>query len=289
MVESMTGTARVQGRPGGVSVSIFLRSINHKYLDLNFRLPPALHSFEEKLTARLRRSIARGRIDVEISGQLSAARPRLNKSVLEEYRRIFRSLGGDPARPEALPVLLKMPGVTALEEGLPPELSPGAFWSLVDRAVNTLQKARQKEGRKIEKLFRGYLKRIDSLAGKIKVRQGRARGEGERKFRAEVKRLAAAAREKGPPAAALSSAYLDWFDKFTIAEELERIRMHTTEISGLLSGSGAVGRQIDFYCQELNREVNTIGSKARDFRIRKYVVEIKTVIEDMKEQVRNLC
>jgi len=285
----MTGTARVQGRPGGVPISIFLRSLNHKFLDLSFRLPAQLQNFEDRLSNRISKTILRGRIDVEISGRLTYSRPRLNRPVLDEYRRIVNTLGGDPASPAMLPVLLKMPGVMVLEDSLPPELPVEAFWELVDRAVLQLQKARKKEGRKIEKLFRGYIKRIDSLAGKIKVRQDRFRSESLRKFRAEVDWLSAASSAKGPPGSALTSTYLEWFEKFTIAEELERISMHTAEIGGLLSGAGAVGRQIDFYCQELNREANTIGSKVRDFQIRKFVVEIKTIIEDMKEQVRNLC
>ena len=288
MVESMTGAARVQGRPGGVPITVFVRSVNHKYLDLALRLPGVLQSYEDRLAAPVRKRIARGRVDLEISGSLVHSKPRMDAAVLSEYRRIIKDLGGDPSRSDHWPALLRMPGVMTVDEKLPAGLKLDGLERLVDQAVERLLQARRKEGRKIEKLFRRWVKRIDSLAGKIKVRHGKSRGESLRRFRGEVARLQKAG-AAGGKSRELDQVYLEWFEKFTITEELERITMHTQEIAALLDGQDPAGRQIEFYAQELQREINTVGSKARDFEIRKMVVELKTIVEDMKEQVRNLC
>ena len=282
MLESMTGAASASFRVARAPFQIWLRSINHRFFEVQMRCPPVLHKMERQLEDLLRARLRRGRIEVEIEAGDAGAmiRPRMNRKLAREYMGFARDLAGAAGDFDVTGVL-RLPGVVQLVEELPAGFDGEAFLRQFRRAVEQLQKARLREGREIETLFRGYLKNIQDCGKKIRRRHGAYKKEHLRRMRRELRGVL--------PEDALKQG-VDWLERHDIDEEVERLDMHIKAVRELMAGKDLeAGKQIEFFAQEMLREANTVASKSRDFEIRREVVEIKTAIEHMKEQVRNVC
>lgn len=287
MIHSMTGFARVAREGEWGELTLELRSVNHRYLDLKLLLPEALRPLEEILRERLRARLARGRVEAALrwrsggSGRF-AVNHALAREVAAAARELAAETGGDaPPIPDAL-ALLAWPGVL---EAAGPQLETLApeFEALCEEALDALVAARAREGKAIAAAIAGRLERLAAGAEGL-ITEG-ASLEADLHERLTT-RLAALGADVDAERVAEEAAIL--LVRQDVSEELDRLLVHVRESARLLDAEGAVGRRLDFLAQELAREANTLASKAGTLAVNRQALEFKRLVEEMREQVQNV-
>ncbi len=279
---SMTGFAQSEGQSDGLSWRIEIKSVNGKGFDLRVRTPSGFDAFEALARTTLGQTFKRGSLtlslNIETTGSGSA---RINRTLLAEVRTLAAEIGGD----HRLEHLLAVRGVIDTDETHiepSPELNK-ALESGLQRAVSALSDARQKEGAHLFKVLTEHLDDIARLTAA-------ARSEGASIPVTLRDRLLARLKELGSDISAdrLAQEAALLASKSDIVEELNRLEGHVAAIRTLLAGGGAIGRKLDFLCQELNREANTLCSKSETLTLTNIGVDLKVTIEQFREQVQNV-
>jgi uncharacterized protein (TIGR00255 family) len=293
MVRSMTGFGRAEVSTDLCSVTVEARSVNHRHLDPSIRLPRALASFEPNVRRALGQRLERGRVDVNV--QLgpgtggSAQRIVVDAALAREYAERARSLATDLglSGDVSLEWLLARSGVIRTEEAEPADGE--ALWPVLEtalgRALDALVDQRTTDGAALEAALRALAveltRHVDMLA--VRAPAGAARREG--RLRERIKGLIEGADiDEGR----ILTEAAAWAERSDVTEELARLRSHVDQLGGILDKGGPVGRPLDFLLQELNREVNTVASKADDLELSQTALAAKGVLEKMREQVQNL-
>jgi uncharacterized protein (TIGR00255 family) len=273
-------------------IVIELSSVNRKQSELNLILPRELESLEPRLRERLNQQIARGRVTlrlaVEYGKQRAASRVVFDTELAREYvqglRRLCREL--KLAAALSLDSLLRAPGVVEIHSPLE---EPERLWSAIEqaltRALAAHQKMRAKEGAVLGKDLRARMSLIEKAAKAVALA---APGVTARYREALVTRLNAAGLPLALDDERLVKEIALFADRCDISEELTRLRSHFAQFADCVRSQEPVGRKLDFLVQELNREINTIGSKAGDAAIAGLVIEMKTELERFREQVQNV-
>ena len=283
-LRSMTGYGRGVASQGELQAEVEMRSVNGRHFGLKCRLPGDLMRLEPKVEALVRRSVARGRVEVHaaVSRGKLRRRPRIDREVLGVYRKALKSLGGAP---EA--ALLGLPGVVTLAEDAP---APRTVERLVTRAVrealDDLDGARRAEGARLLASLRRELALLRKLRARV-AKRGPALVE--RQHRQLRKRAAALLGERMPdddPALRRELALLA--DRGDVTEEIDRLGSHMAAVDERLKARGPAGRELDFLLQEIGREVNTLGAKSADAATAKDVVQLKAAVERLREQAANI-
>ena len=287
---SMTGYGRGEADINGRTLVVELKSVNHRFLDLSIKLPRALLFAEDAMKKALSARLSRGHIDVftaytapDDHGALS-----LNPAVVGSYLSMGKELTERYGVSGELntTTLLRMPGV--VEEtsvDLPEEEILELVRTATDRAVDALLKMRDQEGKAITADILGKLDEIERLTGVIEKRAPFVAEEYKAKLESTVREaLSGADYDEGR----LLTEVALFADKCAIDEELARLHAHIDHYRKILSTEPTAGRKLDFLTQELNRETNTIGSKANDVAITENVVLLKCEIEKVREQIQNL-
>lgn len=287
---SMTGYGRGESEQNGRTLVVELKSVNHRFLDLSIKLPRALLFAEDAMKKLISSRVSRGHIDVftTYSAPKDQGVLTLNKSVAENYVEMSKELSASFGLKNDLTAssLLRVQGV--VEEGVP-TVSEEEILSLVreatDRALDSLLKMRDTEGKAITADILSKLAEVERLTGVIETRAPLVSAEYKTRLEENVRE-------------ALSGADYDetrlltevalFTDKCAIDEELARLHAHIDHYRKILSTEPTAGRKLDFLTQELNREANTIGSKANDAQIAENVVLLKCEIEKIREQIQNL-
>jgi uncharacterized protein (TIGR00255 family) len=286
MIYSMTGYAVASADSPRGALALELRSVNSRYLDIQFRVAEELRAAEPLLRELIAARIARGKVDCRLNyGNATAPAPQsLNLRAIQQLRSLASQAAG--AFPEAAPLrvsdVLRWPGVLA-EPAADEERTRAALDALCRRALDDLCAARGREGAKLAAILLGRVaemrRRLTEVAPLVPeaVAAYRARlGErlrevleagGEERIRAEVALFAA---------------------KSDVDEELTRLATHLDEVERVLAKGGAAGKRLDFLAQELNREANTLASKAAGLKISDCALELKLLIEQIREQVQNI-
>ena len=281
----MTAYAQVEGDTPLGRVAIEVRSINHRYLEVAQRLPDELRMLESALRERIAQRVARGKLDVVVRLRAVARGPelRLNEVYLKQLSELSLHLS---ARFPELVVdftdLLRMPGVVEAAEVEPAALSE-AVQGLLDQAIDNLIEAREREG---SRLANAIVERLDAMAAQVagvrvampelrSLQRGRVDG-----LLAELRDVADAQRIEKELVAQLLRMDVD--------EELDRLDAHLLEARRVLALDEPIGRRFDFLLQEFNREANTLGSKSTDPRTSNASIELKVLIEQVREQVQNI-
>jgi uncharacterized protein (TIGR00255 family) len=287
MILSMTGFAAVAGDLPGVSVAVELRSVNHRYLDLTVRLPDEVRMLESALRERLAAELKRGKVECRVAMNRDAAAA---LDIAVDGKRVARlaAAAADVRHkvPDATPLsvaeILRWPGVLA-EPDLPPETLAAKVHELVDEALSDLAAARAREG---DKLARLLLARCDDIEAQV----ARVLPRVPTIHAAYVEKLAARLREAGqdPNEDRLKQELALFATKIDVAEEIARLSTHVVEVRRVLKAGGSAGKRLDFLAQELHREANTLGSKSVDAELSQVALELKVLIEQMREQVQNL-
>ena len=283
-VQSMTGYAQASaGSPRG-TLSLELRSVNARFLDVQFRIADELRVLEPVLRELIAARIARGKVDCRVSlTEGEGVAPRLNEEALRRLRAVAEAAkrAFPDAAPPTLSELLRWPGVLATEGDV--ESLRGAAAALCRRALDELLAARSREG---AKLAAGILERVRTMRERVEkvvplVPEAIAAYQAKITERLR-EAIGSADDERIRTEIALFATKVD------VAEELDRLRTHLDEVERVLRAGGAVGKRLDFLAQELNREANTLASKASSAAIADGALELKLLIEQVREQVQNL-
>lgn len=286
-VYSMTGYAVATTEVAGNALNAELRSVNHRYLDIQFRMPEEMRAAEPALRELLAAKLKRGKIECRIS---TAARPEveadaeLDAAVLRQLDSLAAQVRTEfpDARPLSTADILRWPGVV-ISRALPTEQLRDALQTLVRTALGEFEQARAREGEKLKELLLERAARIDALVAEITPRIPRI-VEAYREKLAQRLRDALGTED----AERLRQEVVLFAGKVDVDEELTRLATHVAELRRVLAAGGAVGKRLDFLMQELNREANTLGSKAADIGITQAALEFKLLIEQMREQIQNI-
>ena len=287
MIRSMTGFAAVAADLPGVALSVELRSVNHRFLDLQLRLPDELRGLETTLRERILAELKRGKVECRITlGRPAAGAAGLAVDLARVAELV--QAAADVARnaPGAVPLsvgeILRWPGVLA-EPGVPPAELAAHAGKLVAEALADFSASRTREGAKLSATL---VERCDAIEAQI----GRIEPRIPAIHAAFNEKLGARLREAGLDADQdrLKQELALFATKVDVAEELSRLATHVAEVRRVLAAGGSAGKRLDFLMQELHREANTLGSKSVDAELSQASLEIKVLIEQMREQVQNL-
>lgn len=296
-MRSMTGFGRAQGDVGAIRYTLELRSVNHRFFECKTRLPWPDPGLEATLVGRIRKRIDRGALQLLVRAEDSTAGSDRAVSIdVERAQRwhaaiaeLGRSLGYEPPT-VSLERLVTLPGVLEGEHG-PAEGLAEALLPLVEQAIDALLENREREGTSLQADMQAHtqeLRRLGSLIGQASAATPQLfqlRLE-ERLQRLLKSSTLEAVSTLDPERLAHEVALLA--DRIDISEESTRLALHLDELDRLLSSSEAVGRRIDFLLQELNREINTMGSKSPSAEVAMRVIECKSTLEKIREQAANI-
>lgn len=287
MILSMTGFASVAAELPGCSLTVELRSVNHRYLDLQVRLPDELRALESAVREVLSSELKRGKVDCRIA--LNRSTPG-SAAVAVSVERVIqlRDAAAEVKRhvPDSTPLsvveILRWPGVLA-EPSMDSEALAAKTLALVRQALFELAASRAREGAHLRTMLEDRCRKIEAQVERVAPRVPAI-------HEAYVEKLGARLKEAGldPDADRLKQELALFATKIDVAEEVSRLATHVAEVRRVLEQGGSSGKRLDFLMQELNREANTLGSKSVDAELSQAALELKVLIEQMREQVQNV-
>ena len=288
MIRSMTGFARRERQGPWGALSCELRAVNHRYLELSLRLPEDLRGLEGDVRQLLSATLRRGKVDAGIylrSAQAQAAVIEINKPLVEQLVRGVNEVAAATAGAVA-PVnpmdMLRWPGVIReAERDTGPLLSQAI--ELVRETATELNESRAREGARIREMLRGRCEALHQCVALMRARLPELSARIKTRVGERVAQLGATVDPERLEQELVLLAY-----KMDFEEELDRLGSHVTEALQVLDSTEPAGRRLDFLMQELNREANTLSSKSQDTETTRNAVDIKVLIEQMREQVQNV-
>lgn len=291
MIRSMTGYGRSQKTIDNMNITVEMKAVNHRYFEFNVRVPRSFGFLEEQLKNYCRQKIARGKIEMYVTVDLSETNQtqiEINHDFANSYINAINSLANEYSLTNDISVMsiARNPDIFKITTAdIDEELLSSAVLNVADEAICAFIKMRETEG---ERLKNDILNRVSTIKNKLELIEAEAPNtvvSYRERLEQKVKEL-------------LESANIDeqriitetaiFADKIAIDEETVRLRSHMAQLSDLLNNSAEVGKKLDFIVQEMNRETNTIGSKAQNLNIAQCVVDIKSEIEKIREQVQNI-
>lgn len=297
MVCSMTGFAQAQREEGAWAVSVTVKALNHRFLDLHLRLPADLEAWEPRLRERVREQVSRGHLDVQFQLNCRQRRPlqidaNFLRSYLELYAQLKRehNLSGEPD----LTTVLRLPGVLRGAEGEPDPEQVKRVAALAEatlqEALGRLNEMRRAEGAALERELRERLQQVTEGQKALTRLSERSLPAYHRRLTERLQELLGQS-PLDPARLAQEAAYLA--ERSDVTEELTRLGSHTEQFAHLLASDGTLGKQLDFLLQEMNRETNTILSKTSGLQtegleMTRLGLDIKAQIERLREQVQNV-
>jgi uncharacterized protein (TIGR00255 family) len=288
-IASMTGFARAETDAGGASWVWELRSVNARNLDIRCRLPAGLEGLEQTIRQRIPALCRRGNVTVQLSPAQGAQNPvafRVNADMLKAYLDAIASMGAIAMAPPRIDGLLALPGVVERDSAEVQPVDEAALLAAFETALAALADMRKSEGVHLRVVAQEQLANLERLHREAMSTAALQPAAVKARLEAQLRPLLEAApalpEERLAQEVALIAARAD------IREELDRLAAHVAATRDLIESGGAVGRKLDFLCQELNREANTICSKSADLRLTEIGLELKATIEQLREQVQNI-
>jgi uncharacterized protein (TIGR00255 family) len=289
----MTGFGRAEGAGPTFVLTVEVKSVNHRHLEIALRLPSGLAELELPARRLVQSRLERGRVDVaaQITPPRGPAAPDVlvDAALARRYVEQARALAGELGLSDEPPLawVLEQPGVVQLAEAARPD--PEAVWPVLEgalgRALDELVARRTAEGAALGVELRARRSELAALVAAMSARAPQAAARREERLRERVRALVG---EAAVDAARLATEVALWAQKTDVTEELTRLGVHLDELGLLLDKGGPVGRPLDFLIQELNREVNTLAAKADDLELSQAALAAKGILEKMREQVQNL-
>lgn len=292
MIKSMTSFGRAQSEEGkDLSFSIEMKSVNHRYLDVNIRMPRIMLALEEKIRNIISKRLNRGKVDVFINYKNygnSAGKPKLNLELAKEYYECLKQIRDELQVIDDISTtrITRLPDVITLEEpeenldNILSQISP-----LIESALDLMDGMRIKEGEKLKEDILSKVQMIESYVEEIEKLADVIPKNYKKKLEERLSELLSGV-DIDESRIALEVAILS--DKAAVDEEITRLRSHLSQIKSTLDLDEPIGRKLDFIIQEINREANTIASKSTDISMTNKVIEIKNTIEKIREQVQNI-
>ena len=287
MLHSMTGFARESVETALGTLSWEIRAVNHRYLDVQFKLPEDLRPKEQAFRQQASATLGRGKIECGLYFRRAVdqqAEMQIDSELVELLGNRISELSSKlPATAAINPVeILRWPGVMKQ-----PEIDAEPLFSeaqdLLDTALRAINVMRQSEGQRIEEMLESRCAEIEDIAKSVRKRMPEVLAASRAKQKERIEKLDV---EADPARLEVELALIA--QKIDVDEELDRLESHLVEIRDAIAGEKAVGRRLDFLMQELNREANTLGSKSADTETTKAAVDLKVLIEQMREQIQNV-
>ena len=291
MLKSMTGYGRGHQVIGNYDITVEVKSVNHRYFEFSSRIPKAYQFLEEKIKTAVQNGCSRGKVEASVSIQLIGGGENevtLNVDITRGYLAALRSSAGELDLLDDLRLsdLVQFPDIFTVRKR---ELDPEEVWEAVrgvaEEAVNSFVRMREREGRQLKEDLVG---RLENIAGTLSFIEERAPVLKEEYYNRLYQKITELLADKNIDETRLVTEAAIFADRVAIDEETVRLRSHLKQFAELLETDQPVGRKLDFLVQEMNRETNTIGSKCQDVDITRRVVDIKSEIEKIREQIQNL-
>lgn len=291
MIKSMTGYGAAKGVSGAIDITVELKSVNNRYLDCNIRLPRVYTAVEDSLKALVTRRISRGKVDVYLNVDSSKAEfvtIQINKPVADAYMTVLRKLSeeyglsGDVSAID----LTRFPDVLHLEKSeTDTEVLFNDIRAVMTQALTDFDAMRTHEG---ENLSADILQRLAEIE-RLTLKAEECSPKSVADYRAKLEnRMSEVLQSKEIDTSRILMEAAIFADRVAISEETVRLKSHIEQLRLMLKSAEPVGRKLDFLIQELNREANTIGSKGNDAEMARIVVDLKSEIEKIREQVQNI-
>ena len=286
-MQSMTGYGRSEVRQAHLALTVEARSVNHRYLDIQFRIPDELRPLESGLREKANTRIGRGKVEVRIAVAKSAASQsnlQLDDALLGQLAQLNARVKSVLPEGQSLSVadVLRWPGMLGNDNLVPDELQE-ACGRLLDRALDDLTATRGREGEKLKNLLLERIASMEALVGKLAPRMPQLVNNYRERLTARLKDAMISLDDER-----LKQELVLFASKIDVDEELSRLTTHFGEIRRILDKGGAAGKRLDFLMQELNREANTLGSKSVDMEFTQTSMDLKVLIEQMREQIQNI-
>lgn len=291
MIQSMTGFGHGEAANEKYKITIELRSVNHRYLDISVHLPRKLNLFESAIRNQVKEFACRGKIDVSVSFenlQKGSGAIRYNPETASAYLKGIRQIAADLDLEERTNAfhISRFPEVfTIVEEDIEEDTLLALIIDAVKIAGTRFVESRSLEGEKLYHDILGKLTHIDSLVDEIVKRSPQMIEEYRQKLTDKVQQLLG---DTNVDANVLATELVIYSDKVCVDEEMVRLRTHIGHMRETLAEGTQIGRKLDFLIQEMNREANTTLSKVNDIKISNYGIELKTEIEKIREQIQNI-
>jgi len=287
MIYSMTGYATAAREFSFGVLNVELRSVNHRYLDIQFRMADDLRAIEPQLRELLTAKLNRGKVECRISFAASAGAaqlPELNEALLQQLialgRRVRTTL---PAAAElAVSDILRWPGMLG-SETLPVEELRTACGELVQRVLEEFTTSRGREGEKLRAMLLERAATMEQRVAEVAPRMPQVIAAFQEKLATRLKEALASGDDER-----VRQEVVLFANRIDVDEELTRLATHIAELKRILEHGGVVGKRLDFLMQELNREANTLGSKSVDIAVTQAAMTLKLLIEQMREQIQNI-
>lgn len=290
MIKSMTGFGRYEYQTGSKKFTVELKGVNHRYLDVNIRMPKKFYFFETAIRTLLKQYALRGKVDIFITyedNSESQAALKYNETLAAEYMRYFKQMEESFGIDNDIRVstLAHCPEVLAMEEKPDDE---DALWSGLQMALEgafaQFVETRTTEGENLKKDILNKLSGMETLVGHVEERSPQIVEEYRKKLEDKIHELLDVPVDENRMAAEV----ILYADKICTDEETVRLKSHISHMRDTLEETEGIGRKLDFIAQEMNREANTILSKANDLEVSNYAIGLKTEIEKIREQIQNI-
>ena len=285
MIRSMTGFARSTFESQNISMTMEIRALNSKNLELNLRLPYIYRSWEDELRTAIKPQLLRGKVDVNfnVNHQGVAAAAQLNKNVIYDYIQQLREIA-DVTPAELLPIAARLPDALESAEVLPDDKMKKEVFGLVQQAIKQLIDYQTAEGQAMAKDLNAQIESIEKglehVNGKKDLRIQQVRS----KLQDNLKSLAVEVDQNR-----FEQELIFYLEKLDINEEIVRLRQHLIYFCEVMNNEiETKGKKLGFIAQEIGREINTIGSKANDASLQKEIIQMKDALERIKEQLLNI-
>lgn len=291
MLKSMTGYGRTQKILNGRDILVEIRSVNHRYYEYSSRVPRTYSYIDEKLKALLKQKVSRGKVEINVSINNIEGRDNeiaINKGVAEGYVNALRSVAEELGLNDdiTLSKLIKLPDIFNVQKT--PDDEEQVWSDVADVAGEALEKfieMREKEGEKLRADVLEKTALILEMVGKVEELSPKTTENYRNRL---YQKLSEILDGKDIDNQRIVTEAAVFAEKIAVDEETVRLRSHISQLVDLLDSGDAIGRKLDFIIQEMNREVNTIGSKAQDLNITRLVVDMKAELEKIREQIQNI-
>lgn len=290
MIKSMTGYGKQSMEQNLREYQVEMKSVNHRYLDISIKMPKALSYLEDVVKKIISSNIKRGKIDVFITftnNSTEGKEIKINTEIAKMYINELKKLADEEGILSNIEVteISKYPDVLTIQNNMEDELIKKELEEVVTKTVQSLIQMRIAEGKKIYEDISQRLDKIKEIVEKISSLSTGLIDEYVVKLEGRIKELLG---NQEIDEARLAQEVVIYADKCSIQEEVTRLRSHISQMKDLLNNDEAVGKKLDFLIQEMNRETNTIGAKSNNLEITNEVINIKTELEDIREQIQNI-
>ena len=290
MIKSMTGYGKSNLSINSREYQVEIKTVNHKYIDTNIRMPRAISYLEEDIRKLITSKLKRGKVDISITFENYSKDGndiRINTELAKVYISNLRKLAEEENLSSNIEVteITKLPDVLTIKSNLDEKQIKEEILQVVNDAINQLIDMRKNEGKRISEDILAKISQVEEKKDEIFTLSTGLIEEYVVKLEARIKEIL---RTEELDKSRLMQEVVIYADKCSVEEEITRLKSHIGQLRSLIDSDEPSGKKMDFLIQEMNRETNTIGSKANNLEITNRVVDIKTILEDIREQIQNI-